>query len=414
MKMRLKKKYLGLLLVSFILIISLFTRKADLKLRTFIIEKPASLLIPVRSEAYGAALKTAFEAAYPMVTLNFKLVAPSSNEGIIEEDFDLFFGPLEQIALYAERFLPLEKNFKSFNEFLNIRHFNTVINHQATIVVLSQVAGWALIVNEPALTAAGLTEDFSWEDILALTELVDVDELVALAFNDIYSLYSFLTVAGWDIYPLNQATIPNFADEKFLFALEFLAQLGEKQATDKLINWHYEQVLFEESSLISLAGSWPIHQAYLPETYQVWPSFPCYHGYRGSQLVEVYGYGINKATKYPNAAKMLLQFMHLPANRQLMLDDELIFPLIPTNWWSELTVSPKKKAWITALTNGQTSPLMALTQNPSKKASDVLEEIDLLTVLLDVYQQRLSPSQAQQLLVEWALDWIKQYDYSDQ
>ncbi len=385
---------------------------AGFKMKPFYIENEAQLLIPVPTLTVGEKLTQLWEASFPKIALSYQIIGEDATLGF-DDKFDLFYGETTLMAGYYDQLYKLDQAFLRFTNIKAIKHLSQELNTGSPVFVPFDLSGLVLAYNKSILNAIDENLDIiklNFEAILKLEFSDDADELIALAFNDINSFYGFLTVAGWQPFPLTQETSHNFNHNSFKNSLKFIQELGERQATGNQTMWHYETALIEKNSLLTLVGSWPTHQMLLDDSWQVLEKFPLYSGSRGRQLVNVFGYGINQNSKYKGAAQTFLQFLNTKPVRQALLGIDDFYPVISETWLKELEVDENYRNLLLGLNNGQPTLVHSLKNNPSKAVFEIIEDIKLLEIIEDVYQQKIDVEEAFETINELADQWVKQYD----
>lgn len=374
------------------------------------VEPEASLRVAVGSESYGQKLQALWQTIHPEINLSYQVVDKRSSFVYADPSFDLYYGHINYAIYHRDKFLILDDNLLTYTQFADISHFSSIININTPVFMPLDLEGMVMAYNQPKLQQLGieLTADsvITMESLLALDYQSVASEIMALGFNDKWSFYGFLTMAGWRLFNETDSTQHNFNDESFKAALQMIQQLGSKQYQEDKVAWHYEQALVQENSLLTLVGSWPQHQQLVSSQWQILP-FPTYQSQNAAPLTHVFGYSINKQTAYPQAAKELLRVINSPQGIQLLVDDSTTMPLVSEHIMSQLTVSELKKQYLHALRQGGNEGLVALSNNQSKKAFDLYYEIDILPIVLAVYKQEISVEAAIQQIVGLADQWME-------
>lgn len=395
-----------------ILINHLKPNSAGFKMKPFYIENEAQLVIPVPSLAVGEKLTELWKASFPEITLSYQIIKEDATLGF-DEKFDLFYGETTLMAAYYDKLYKLDQAFLRFTNIKALKHLSQEINTGGPVFVPFDLSGLVLAYNKSILNAIDENLDIiklNFEAILKLEFSDEADELIALAFNDINSFYGFLTIAGWHPFPLTQETSHNFNHPGFKNSLKFIQELGERQALENEASWHYETVLIEKNSLLTLVGSWPSHQMLLDESWQVLEKFPLYSGKQGRQLVNVFGYGINQDSEYKGAAQTFLQFLNTKPVRQALLEIDDFYPVISETWLKNLEVDENYQNLLLGLNNGQPRLVHSLNNNPSKPVFEIIADIKLLEIIEEVYQQKIDVEAAFEMINQLADQWVKQYD----
>ncbi len=277
----------------------------------------------------------------------------------------------------------------------------------------------------------------TWEEIFAiadaLTERLEfvyrmdgaeadtvqtIYEIYPLCLGQEWSNYSAYSAGGFSLFPDNNPLQPGFDTDEFLAGLAFMADFSthamsfQTDGTTKLLaasmGWRWDNFLHNQYPF-GLVGTWMDVETN-ENTYNadfVFSPMPTYDGVQLSPIVKTKGFVVNIYSDCPGAAVTVLQFIYSQAgmttisdNSSYLLALEAESALIPT------TLNENKLQFGFALGFGFNEPAIALPNNPSVLAVNVLYNSGITAAQSAVYDGSMTPLAAQTAIVAAAATWI--------
>lgn len=239
--------------------------------------------------------------------------------------------------------------------------------------------------------------------------------LFPLTLVEPWSLYSFLTPNGWNMYPTNDAYDHGLDAPLFKEALELFEPLlsyewdltGQNQT-----QWRYE------SELVSGTAPFAIKVPFLNleaissvtrQNYVVTP-MPTMDGRQPYTLAQVKGW-VFKSTASPALRQLVMQELTSYNFTQLLLLEDREAVMIDPSRVNEFKVSEFQKQKILAAQFTLSPPLFALPHFPSVLGFDFYTQGELLPIFEDLQTQTLTPAQAQEAILKAYDRWVIERTY---
>ena len=379
---------------------------------TFHIEENAQLLIYVDNENHGKALIEIWNQSYPEF---FGKVSYTLDPKI---DTDLRYVSIEEASFRSEEWLSIE----SSEQFIHSDLIARDLNGDGLIFLEMAGEGFAFISNLNSLEAQGFSlEDLDqdgridaidqYEEILAL-DLVEMPYVVSLL--EPYGFYPYLSAFEWQLFMTQNAYEPGFEDEKLLKALEWFSNLP-MISIDEEIEWAYPNVLENNDFGFSMVASWMFvdeleakHQA----NWQV-SSFPMIEASitPTTLLTEVNGFVISKQSEYPSASHELLRLIQSNEGLKVFYESTDKILLASLNEINALNLEQSTRLEFSkAFTQARSEPMIAFKNETTQSAFELYYDLDLMNIIRDLSQKKISPKEAQLEMMKRADAWLYEHE----
>ncbi len=389
----------------------------DVQKNAFKIEPQASLKILVPNEDYGQAVVDYWNWYHPEFIDRVTYQINTDTSGA--EDV-LFISQVQAGALHDSLYPMhevLSKNIDQEKVF--------ALNYDQLKFIPMSAEGFTFLVNKSRLELLGVsTEDLnhdglidsvdSFEKIFELQALWDSlsVSVLPIALNEPYSFYPFLTAGGFEIFKSYDALKPGFDSEQFKLGLQFIKALSQihwnhsETNTSDTYKWKLDEVLVKDDFIFTLAGPWMNIQANDAATVNEWmiSKFPTYLENELSPLVRTSGFAINAATTYPSAAHELIRTLKSIKGIQLLIDHTKLIPLANDTTLSYLIFEdPQRAEMVKAYQSSVGEPVIAYPNNPKHLAYELLGNMNLMSIMRDVWDNVITVEEAQaQVIAEAA------------
>lgn len=278
----------------------------------------------------------------------------------------------------------------------------------------------------------GLPDAFdTWEKIFALAKKWQNDRpsyqgkpvniVYPMSLDEVWSGYSNLTAAGWEIFKEGDPTKPGFEKAEFAKGLDFV-----KAASDAMISveangaktpgasmtWRWDDALNNQTAPFFLAGTWmDINGAEVKGAYDIkFSRLPTWGGKQLTPFVASKGFVINGFSKFPSAASELYRLLFTKEGMQLMIGNSGYIPALkagsPIN--PDYSADQNKSEMNLAFKTGVIWPLPAalLPANKGKQGMDVYYNIGLNLLFRAVWDGERTPADVQAEAVKLSNDWL--------
>lgn len=306
-------------------------------------EIEAVLKVAVHSEEYKKAIDQLYHEYYPETQLEIEVVSEKDIESKIlnqkEIEYDVYWVEDAYIPLVIDHLLELKEECEIplNNNFNNT--FNLVKKAYQPIMGTAEVY-YALDLNK-------IEKEQLSEDIFLSIEKMSAYKNCFYYLD--YSLFtsSFLT-SNLNYFPGNEKSTINFTGESFYEALVNYQQVFKMIPCDdpkSYDNWFINNSYY--SGFITSNMQLDEDEEMNGGKYKI-TKLPTIDDKQLYTQAISYGYVINKNTKYPNAAKNLIQLMHTKEGIQVLCNSNELIPFIPTDMLDEFefeNVHIKEKAY---------------------------------------------------------------------
>lgn len=443
----------------------------DEEINQYQIEENASLVVAVDNEAYGQALQALWDKTHPDHPGVVEYVVQTSFDGAAflngQPDLGLIWA--NEAARLDSWFYPIEWFVQEEIDSTLLPQYGASVNKNQFVYTPMFGYGWVFSTNRTLLNELGLSvsdenedglvdamdtfeEITAWADSLQKPlEVFDknVTNIFSLNFEDPFEAMVTLTAGDFIPFETFKAEEPGFGNESFLSTLMALAELGKHQwqlpeeiqeeAAEGSEEENKEEAdlirqqqstraaefyLSEASSVFSMVGSWMYYEEFESLTGQDFSFSPMptwmektMHPYTLSA-----GYIINKNTAYPNSCFELLRLIRSDEGLQAFVETS-DYPLL-YNYLEErepaeqeeqgsplpLNFASENLAQISyAMMQGQEESMVAFELEPTVRGWAMFTELEIYSIFKDVFEQKVTPEQAQQAIVEAAEIWMAPY-----
>ena len=380
-------------------------------------EKNASLKVQVPTQIIADQLTAVWTETYPEIPLEVWAEDALSLEAL-QSDFssDVVYVNQEEAVYFMSKFKDMDRKA---HEVIGTRipiGIQDAINKQGFFIAQNTLKGPGFYVNKTKLDAMDLTlEDISsFEGIQSKEDIIlgHLEYSYPLSFKDQYTFYHNLTAGKWALNFKNDGDNPDFDSVEFLESLQFIEFLSsmtlshtpDTKAED--LAYIYESAFFEGKSLFAFTSDLDLLNQYSNKTgdeYLMIP-FPSYKGHHLGQVLDVKGYAVSSTSLFPSASTEVIRILRSPEFVNLFSDPEEV-AIYSLNFIDELGEGYDSR--IDAMMHGDAMTLLALKENPSIRSSDLYSEVDLMPILMELYDGTLDASGAQEAIVKLAIEWYE-------
>ncbi len=443
MDTRLQRLFLSLILLISILTLSFAFRGKgctpdgltvcfDAKKNAFKIEDAAQLKILVPNSEYGQAVVDYWDWYHPdhKGKVTYELINESAGSQ------DVFFITQVQAGRLYEQLYPLSPVLTKNVDLKKVAALN--LDHLTYVPLTAE--GFSFLINKTRLELLGLSlEDKNkdglidtvdtFEKIIELKALWDSlqVEVLPIALNEPYSFYPYLTAGDFRIFKEYDALRPGFDGPEFKQSLQLIQDLSQinwnhsETNASETYTWKLDEVLVEDNFVFTVVGSWMDLNESDAAVQSEWiaSKFPSYQGNELSPMVRTSGLAINVNTLYPSAAHELIRILKSIKGLQLLIDTTDKIPLVNETTFPYLTFNDLHRSELAfAYQYSVGEPIIAFAGNPENLAIELYYHMDLMSIIRDLWDQKISIDEAQSLIVAEATRVIevlnKNEDLSDE
>lgn len=402
--------------------------------QTFKIEADAKISVQVETEAMASYIVDMWDKTHP----EFKgaltaVVKPSLTLTQLADNFetDLILTSINNAAFVLNEVVDLgAKTDRTIMSRIPLS-LSGALNEKGTFFVPNSVKGWTFVYNKTLAEEIGLDLEDSdknglpdsfetFENIFELEETIlkELDILFPLSFQDQYSFYPFLTSSRWHLNFTNVGEDPGFKHPEFLKGLELIEKFSdvkldntvEDKSADAL-PWRYDTAIYNRESVFSLMSDWMNFEYYqdkLSDELVIAP-LPTFNGNHLYAKGSVDGYMISKETHYPSATTEALRLLRSLETAPIygIVNDKVF--AYHRNYLDEIAFENDLKDKIRALNFIDPDPVMVLESNNAKLARDLLYEVDIMPVLMDLFDKKIDKIEAQAEIMKLADAWLKEH-----
>ncbi len=428
----------------------------------YLIEEEAHLRVTVDSEAYGKALQQLWDKRFPehQGAIEIQVIDQFDGKSYLNTLPDVGLIWANEAARLDSWFYPIDSQLEEQIASGLLSQYGESVNRDQFVYVPMLGYGWVFSSNLSMLQAWGVPLEDENQDGLPdaldsfekITDWADsikeplvyrdqtIETLFQLNWQDPVEAMAYLSLAGFCPFAGFQAEDPGWDSEEFLAALEDLAQLGQQtwslpQSISAVEQWSEEDPRRQESSsggaefylskadrVFSMVGTWMYveEEEQLTEQDFSFSAMPTWHDAQLHPYTLSAGYVIRKDTQYPNACHELLRLIRSDDGLQAYAL-EGTYPLL-YNYRDkreskegeaqpiELDFRSENQAQISyALMEGREESMVAFAADPQVRGWSMIEETGMFEVLQAVFEQQLTPEDAQQQIVEKTAVWMQDY-----
>lgn len=385
----------------------------EISTHSFHIEEDATLKIYVKEAEYGEALVYLWNQSYPNFTGRLTYTTDASLR------VDLRYLSLEEAGFKSENWLTLESP-EQYSHSLTVA---SELNHQGLKFVEMSGEGFAFIANLTYFDELGILKED--RDLDGRIDSIDTyDKLKGLDLNELpyvisllepYGFYPYLSAYGWHLFDTYNAYEPGFEKDTLLRSLTWFSSLKSMSYTDETLAWAYPSVLETNDFGFSMVASWMFVDE-LEEKHQAdWQvsAFPnvVENLIPSTLLTDVYGFVISKDSAYPSASQEALRLIRSLEGQRVFMEtsDEIL--LSSLDELNQLNIENSTRLEFSkAFVNAYSQPMIAFKNKNTQAAFELYFELDIMSVMTDLYQQNISPREAQLELISRADAWLYEHE----
>lgn len=382
----------------------------------FSVEENAVLKIGVESEATKDKLADIWAELYPETTIEIDVISAYTRVEMAESiPYDVYYMDGNEAMYFMGEFRNLGQKAQSVLTDNIPMNLQDSFNINGLKFVPQNVSGNELLLNLSLLEKLGLSR----EDVSSFEKIKENEEIILdaielsfpFSLKDETTFYPFLTGGGWTLNGTHDGMNPDFDSEKFLESMEFIKYLsemklisGDERAFAEDIPYHFEDKFFDRQSLFAYISDVELanlYQEYLQDEWVAIP-FPTYKEHHLASEVNINGYVVHKNTKYPSATAEVLRILRTEEFLELGLEGTT--PILAPEFYGELEPSLIERIDKYAYSDVMT--ILALDVNPRVKSSSILDDINYMPIIADLFDGVITPEEAQTKFVELAQEWL--------
>lgn len=382
----------------------------------FKVEEGAQLSVQVENEALKNYLLEEWDRLYPKTSLEVFVQPVLSLEELSTLPYDIMVANQEDAAYFMNEFQDLGSNA---NNIIGSRipvNLQDAINLKGFYMAQNSVSGQLFAYNETLMNELGLGNINSFEMLFENEAKIkeSLETVFPISFLDQESFYPFLTSGGWALYDSHISSKPGFDSDKFLEGLRFIAEMNRYNISSSDLLWNYESSFYNRQSLFAIISDHELASQYevlSGDTYRYAP-FITYKDVHMSTMSSVNGYVVKRDTGYTSAAAEVVRILRSPEAISLNNFGEFI-PIYHGNHLEELNLEKEQLELVEAYAYSTAYPIIALESNPSVLARSSYREVHIMDVLSDVYDKKISPEEAQEIIVNRWDEWLISKEVSE-
>lgn len=358
-------------------------------------------------------------------------------DAVMENNVDIFYIQKDQAAMIVDQLMPISEVIVDQLFLEGLDHFLSVINDRNFVFIPYTYSGSLFVYNKTLLTQLGIdvetvdklnrpVELSDWTQIMELSNQYyskvptinrkPLQALFPLTIDEPWQFYPFLTAGGWQMFENFDASKPTFLSTDFFHSLLFIEKLGQVNwdlTKTKNYSWRYEKTLLTNTAPLGIETEWMNLASYAQRTNQefIYTAYPTYNNKQLTPLVNIKGL-VAKKNKYPSLTNEIIRILTQFDAMQLMLDSSEEALVIPVSMLDQFEIDPIKKQKSLAYAYSVSEPLVALPNNPSIRGWDFYLQGNHVDVIKQVFDQTLSPTEAQLILIERYQEWLEIYNQS--
>lgn len=382
---------------------------ACMKTEDIQMEENAVLTVSVEYEPYGEQLKKLWDTAYPehkgALHYDVKSAADILNKFLEEKVIqqDVFLTKDVYVPTYFDSLMELDHQLFLQMELPPVERYYKQISAQKECYVPMHAEGMVFSYNETKLKQLGY-DTTVMESFEAMSDMKE--EQIYFHMNYAYHIYPLLT-STFSMFENENTT---FRSRDFKTSLENYKELYQ---TMKLKDdpEHYDSFFIDQSYLSGLVSPWmQLSQSEKQNNSNLrFDKMPTWKGKQLSPISNSYGYVINANTPYPKAAQALLLLMRSIDGMNAYTSQDHIYPLIKEDQMHMLSYTDENQKEISkAYLYSRQQPLWGLKSNPSQNIMSVYENSDILSIISDYIDDKLTLEEAVRSIVEQELIYMKE------
>lgn len=417
-------------------------------------EDGAVIEIGVDSDDMGAALVQKWDADYPALAgkLTFRNYGSANGDSSGILGIENTQGEAPDVALVIDNettghvasLLPLHEYFADLGaEQTHNVVFNT-INTNGTYYLPGFYDGMSFSWNKTMLEDIGiditdadengLPEAFdTWEEIFAIAdswttrptfEGDQILEVFPISLGEVWSGYSSVSAAGWQLFNADDLANPNFGDAEFVAGLEFIKEFashdmsvdetGAKKAASAM-GWRWDAYL-DGAYPFSLVGTWmDVDGKETEHGYDFkFSPMPTYNDIQLTPLMKTKGFVINGYTSNPSASSEVLRWLYTKDVMETILGSSSYLPALEADADIYPTINSENKAeFALGMRFNNLEPAGALPNDSTQRAMNVYYGISIETYYREVWDGTKTPTEAQTAIVTASDAWMAENNVSE-
>lgn len=398
---------------------------------TFQIEDNAEISVQVASASVGEYLVETWNALHPehLDAVRYVVSEPLDLKALTETmETDIIMTSIYNAAYVLDKMQDLGKDgHDHILDTVHMRH-EGAINLQGTYFVPNSINGWSFVYNQTLAeemgldltdtNGDGLPDSFdTFEKIFEMETMIldHVEVLFPFTFVDQYSFYPFLTTGKWTLNFTHKGMDPGFDKNEFLNGLDFIEAMGSvtlrngEITSAQALPWGYDVDFFGRNAVFSMVSDWMRfdYQQDLTEDVYVKAPFPTYNNNPISPMGEVTGYMVQDNTKYPSASAEALRILRAPEVTKVFEEKDSVL-VYHDQAINDLDIEDTRKQEIWTYAFHKPEPVIALDENPKVLARELYYDIDIMPVLMDLFDGTITKEEAQTQIIELSEIWLNE------
>lgn len=414
------------------------------ELNRYTIEEGASITLGVENETIGLELMALWDKQFPDYQGAIIPVVQERYDGVtyLNQHPDVGLVWANEAARLDNWLMPIDNQLKDALEPNLLMQYGESLNHDQFYYLPMMGFGWVFSTNKTMLEALGVDitdangdglvdalDTFEkineWTESLS-SELIYRDKIVNrifdFNFNDSIESMAWLSLGNFQLFESYKAEDPGFESPQFLDLLNELSELGKQKwviSTDvetvsNESGWNSELYLSEYASIFSFVGSWMATDAFeqLTEQDYLFSTMPTFKNETLHPYTLSAGYVVSKDTLYPNACLELLRLIRSDEGLQIFASYSTQPLLVDETAWEEsplLYDNENKRQFSYAMQQGREESMVAFKEDPTKRGWSIVDEIGMMDILSQVFQQEITAEEAQKTIIERSQEWMKAY-----
>jgi hypothetical protein len=392
----------------------------DLALNQYLIEPDAKVVVQVVNEELKEAYQALWAKHHPeaMDVVSF----------VVDEAADIVLLDLHQAAVYSENLFQIDFRLRAHL----LKDIAPELNYGALYYLPMHGKGFAFMSNISALEAMGYpyideNNDFLHDQFEAFEAIFEAQGGFnpyfyqwGLSLQEPYAFYPYFTTYGWKLFPEYQGYEPGFHEPSFLEALRFIqmfssyAWLPQEDQSAEAYQWDFDVMLEQDRFLFTQVAEFMYLDEYDEQHGSEWiiSRFPAVEGQAPLQpfLYEVVGYALHASVEFPSAAHEVMRVMmgveglqaYVTHTQEALLRSKVILDQLVFD-------HPFTQQFAYAHIYARSEPLIALNNAPTTVAFRLYYDIDIMSVIRRLWNQEISPEQAQ-IEIAFASDaWLNNH-----
>ncbi len=378
----------------------------DQELTQFKVEENAHLRVQVENEVLAEYLRETWAELHPESTLEVIVQKELSLDELKDMPSDIMIADQRDAAFFINEFQDLGSlAYSKIGSTIPVE-LQDAMNLKGFFMVQNTVSGPLFVRNETLINELGLTLN-TFDDLFTQKEKIkeSISTVLPISFLDQEAFYPFLTAGGWALNSSHVGEKGGFDSEEFLNGLKFVASLKDHLGIDAVdLEWNYESSFFERNALVSIINDRSLasqYEALSGDEYVYGPSLSINEKVL-APFANVSGYVVKADTGFTSSASEVLRILRSPEAISLL--DSV--PIYHINHIDDLDLDEDTKMLVSAYNYSVAYPIVALESNPSVLARNFYRDVDLMPVLISVYDGDITGEEGQKFIVSLYHKWL--------